>query len=31
MAPGVKKTLRLDAICDPAPCICVLDFLEPGS
>ena len=31
MAPGVKQTLRLDAICEPAPCICIRDLLEPGS
>ena len=29
--PGVKQTLRLDAICEPAPWVCVLDLLEPGS
>ena len=28
---GVKQTLRLDAICEPAPWVCVLDLLEPGS
>jgi hypothetical protein len=31
MLSGVKQTLRLDAICEPAPYVCVLDFLEPGS
>ena len=31
MVSGVKQTLRLDAIWEPAPCVCVLDFLEPGS
>jgi hypothetical protein len=30
-ASGVKQTLRLDAICEPPPCVCVLDLLEPGS
>jgi hypothetical protein len=29
--PGVKETLRLDAIREPAPCVRILDFLEPGS
>ena len=31
IASGVKQTLLLDAICEPAPCVCVLDLLEPGS
>jgi len=29
LSSGVKETLRLDAICDPAPRVCILDFLEP--
>jgi hypothetical protein len=28
---GVKQTLLLDAICDPAPRVCILDLLKPGS
>jgi hypothetical protein len=31
MAPGIKQTLRFDAICEPAACVCILDLLEPGS
>ena len=28
LSSGVKQTLRLDAICEPAPCVCVLDLLD---
>jgi len=30
MVSGVKQTLRFDTICEPAPCVCILDLLEPG-